>query len=434
MPDSSSFFHFEWQPADSGVRASELAATWARLDLNVDGNCPTIAEDLATGSIRRSISVSLYPLAEWITYNWWGLLFGVEKGTLPTTGDGHNLRAAGDGFCWPNVTVRSEGGGTRLTWQPDTVRQAGWPIRFLTSGAAWVETERLRSSFAGLVDATLVRLGEAGLDATTLYKEWQVLKELDGEEVEFCEACGRLGLDPFAEGATFADAIEQVFQRLDETNRDDLLDALAPGELGPALAWVAEAQAAARPDTLRQASAFSTDLDGLRKELETDSDRFGERAYRIGYRQAGLVRQALSLSPTEPVRLDQLPVAQVQGVAKAPSSSLQGVSVTTDDREHANLALGWPASRTSLLFASARCFWGLLFDSAHTNLFTDAPSRRQQVSRAFAAELLAPAEGIRVLTGGRGGLAWPSPVADHFGVSEVVIERQIQNRLLDHRS
>lgn len=427
MPDSS-FFRFEWQPAGADVRAPELAATWARLELDVSGSYPTVVEDLASGSIRRSISVPLYPLAEWVTYNWWSLLYGVEKGASAPA-DGHNVRAAGDGFLWPNLSIRSEGGRSRLTWQADIDRHAGWPIRFLTSGAAWVETEQLRSSFTALVDATLVRLDEAGQGSTILHKEWQVLKELDGEEVEFCEACGRLGLDPFAEGASFSDAIGSVFERLDESNRDDFLDAVAPDDLARGLAWVDDVQAAAQLSDLTQGSSAWGDLDALRKELRRDADLPQERAFEVGYRQARLLRQALSLSPREPVRLEQLPVVRVRDLVEAPSRSLQGVSVAAEEREQSKLVLGWPASPQSVLFASTRCFWNLLFEPGEANLLTTAPSRRQQVSRAFAAEFLAPAEGIRELTGGRGTIAWSSPIADLFGVSDEVIERQVENQL-----
>lgn len=74
-------FVYEWERGE-GVVAPELAATWARLELWVDDNCITQVEDLDSGSARRSIYVSLYPLAEWIAFNWWRLKANVRPAAL----------------------------------------------------------------------------------------------------------------------------------------------------------------------------------------------------------------------------------------------------------------------------------------------------------------------------------------------------------------
>lgn len=175
-------FEFDWQAAGAGVRSRELAATWATLDLAVDGEYLTIVEDLDTRSVRRSVSVSVYPLAEWVTFNWWRLLFETDKGPEARPAEGHSLREAGDGFTWPHVTFRVEGRAMRLRWRADRRPNPGWPVRYVTSGEALVSTEWVRRSFESLVEATLVRLGEAGIVDTPLHKEWAALRGLDDEE------------------------------------------------------------------------------------------------------------------------------------------------------------------------------------------------------------------------------------------------------------
>lgn len=67
-PWEGDFPRYVW--AMQGVRAPELRSTWARLKAWLDDTCITLAEDVSTGSVRRSISVPLYPLAEWIAFNW----------------------------------------------------------------------------------------------------------------------------------------------------------------------------------------------------------------------------------------------------------------------------------------------------------------------------------------------------------------------------
>lgn len=119
MAVTSSFselrFDVEWLPADD-VASAELAATWARLAIRV-GDASVTHVDVESGAVRRSIFVPLYPLAEWIAYNWWFLRSHVRPSYLPSDfwtyqmlrprrrrrGNDwlahHNLRGIGDGSC-----------------------------------------------------------------------------------------------------------------------------------------------------------------------------------------------------------------------------------------------------------------------------------------------------------------------------------------------
>jgi hypothetical protein len=118
-------FEYEWEPAVD-VRSAELASTWARFEMWVGDRCVTQVEDAASGSGRRSIYCSLYPLAEWIAFNWWALEAYVRPSALEPeawsyrrlvgrhSNDSrwlrqHNIRAAGDGFLWPNLSIIPEG-------------------------------------------------------------------------------------------------------------------------------------------------------------------------------------------------------------------------------------------------------------------------------------------------------------------------------------
>ncbi|MGH9130543.1 MAG: hypothetical protein ACRDWV_02475 [Acidimicrobiales bacterium] len=116
-----------------------------------------------------------------------------------------------------------------------------------------------------------------------------------------------------------------------------------------------------------------------------------EPSWVLGYRQARAVRGAFGLPVTEALHLSELPVAATTGPA-SPDSGLQAVSVNADGL--ASVVLGWEAGAASKLFAAARGVWALRFDPAPFTLITAARSCRQRTSRAFAAELLAPAEGI----------------------------------------
>jgi hypothetical protein len=125
----------EWLDAPD-VRTPELAATWARYEIWVAGKCVTQVE-APDGTFRRSVYGSLYPLAEWVASNWWLLTSHIRPSavemrywtwpnvrTYPWLRQ-HNLRGAGDGMAWPDLTLVAEGAVTRIAWTPDTDRPLG---------------------------------------------------------------------------------------------------------------------------------------------------------------------------------------------------------------------------------------------------------------------------------------------------------------------
>ncbi|WP_371779714.1 ImmA/IrrE family metallo-endopeptidase [Streptosporangium subroseum] len=88
---------------------------------------------------------------------------------------------------------------------------------------------------------------------------------------------------------------------------------------------------------------------------------------------------------------------------------------------------------SSRRFTLSRALWHYLWEPEPIFLVTTAYTDRQKVERAFAAELLAPAEGISELLGNAPERAVPDDlegIADHFQVSPMVIKHQLENRLL----
>jgi Zn-dependent peptidase ImmA (M78 family) len=84
-------------------------------------------------------------------------------------------------------------------------------------------------------------------------------------------------------------------------------------------------------------------------------------------------------------------------------------------------------SSKSYLLARALCEY-LCSNSEESALLTRISSDRQKRNRAFAAELLAPADGIRkLLSGSRIARDEVAEVAAHLRVSEWLLEHQVQN-------
>src|SRR5713101_4285320 len=197
----------EWLEAP-GVSTPELAATWARYEIWSNNRCVTQVE-AADGTFRRSVYGSLYPLAEWVASNWWVLTSNIRPSAVDTRYwtwpnvrthpwlRQHNLRGAGDGMAWPDLTVVTEGAVTRIVWVPDADRPLG-PVRFASSGDALDRAEEVVEGLASIVYHVLERLAEERLPKTRLAEEWDAVSRADDEEREFYRTVARLGLDPYS--------------------------------------------------------------------------------------------------------------------------------------------------------------------------------------------------------------------------------------------
>jgi len=197
-------FRVSWLDAPE-VTAPELRATWCHLELWVGGRCVTRNEK-PSGTARRGIDVSLYPLALWVAENWWSLGHEVSPSTNPPRSwvisaqgkDGwlrrHNFRAAGDGMPWPDLTLVPDGAVTHVRWTGDSsprgrIAFVGQGEVFLPAGVA------LRALAESLVVPVLERLSESGVTGSLLHEEWATISALDDDEVAFCRAAAKLGLD-----------------------------------------------------------------------------------------------------------------------------------------------------------------------------------------------------------------------------------------------
>lgn len=227
---------YEWENGE-GVAAPELSATWARLEVWVDNDCVTLVEEAASHSSRRSIYCSLYPLAEWVAFNWWflraharpaGAVIPRRSRALPGLPwlKNHNVRAAGDGFLWPSLTIIPEGGSTRLMWQRDARTRDPLPIRYLNEGLAMSDSARVEFVLGEFVESVLSRLEEQGITDTSLRSEWAAVTQTDRDEEEFCIAAARLGLDPYSIDEDVAHVLTTIGTKLEPELLVDFLDAV----------------------------------------------------------------------------------------------------------------------------------------------------------------------------------------------------------------
>lgn len=434
-------FEWEWESADH-MRSPELAATFARLKIFVGDRCVTLVEDRDSGSSRRAIAVSLYPLAEWIAFNWWFLRADSRNSrSLARGGDWppsphtvrsdlrkarqrHGMRGAGDGFRWPDLRILPEGAGTLIQWRADEAFPPGSPIRFLTSGEALVDPPRLGLDLAGLVDAVIRRLQDCGVEKAALFDEWSAVRDAAPDEADFCLAAARLGLDPYSETASFESEIVRAADALPPVLLADFLNIVDPDHIDADLEWIVAAQS--RFDELSDQPCSPPPTVDPDFEAFTVTDvRF---PWRAGWRIARKFREELGIEPQAVFPLEQF-VRYL--VLDGPDAGLQALG--TADDSATNVVLGRQQHPLAQRFTLGRAMWRALSNPGHQFLVTSGHSLQQRVERAFAAELLAPAEGIARIVGGN-----PQSISEddiekaqeHFQVSSLAVKHQIDNQLL----
>jgi hypothetical protein len=428
----------EWLEAP-GVTTPELAKTWARYEIWVGNRCVTQVE-ASPGTFRRSVYGSLYPLAEWVARNWWVLNYHIRPSAVESRywawGNcdiypwlkQHNLRGAGDGMAWPDLTMVPEGAVTRLSWHPDDDYSL-WPIRFASGGGILARASEVSEGLAGIVEEVLGRLAEESLPKTSLAEEWDAVARADQDEQEFCRAVARLGIDPYAVSDQTAEEVIAVASELPAELVSDFFDSADASGLHDAAEWTRRAVAGAeRASGKATASllplfevAAAEDL-GVGRALEVG------QPWTIGYAMARQVRRYLDVSELD--QFDVSPWVAVGGV-RGPSRGVQGIAAVREGRCGLVLgesALGGSASR----FGRARALGRVLArpDQQHFVL-SRAHGHDERIAGAFAAELLAPADGIRQCLDAIGsyGDAAIDAVARQFKVSSLLVQHQFNNQI-----
>jgi len=418
-----------WERA-AGVVAPELAATWCSLEIDVAGQPATLVDDRRGGGLRRKVHTSAYPLAEWIAMRWWSLMQHVRPSAGSVGGWAwaragqetwlrqHNLRGAGNGMPWPDLTLVPEGGVTRVVWRAGAgVSQQ--PLTFLTSGDVYLPATAVRRALADFVVQVLDRLEESGISGTPLQEEWRALSQLDSEQREFAAAAARLGLDPFSLDDDVSGAIEGLSGLMDDALFEEFLDSADPARLAAAGGWLERAS--------RRVAPGDQSLKGFPTEVPVGPSPADMQPWLRGYELARSCRTHLDLTPEARIDLKGLVgLAHVGGDA----AGLQGLMRVVDDA--VGLALPQAARRaTATRFAQARALGLSLLTGRDTALLDPAGTETAKASRAFAAELLVPAAGIAEYLS-------VSPtdtdraldaVADHFGASPLLVQRQYENQI-----
>ena len=416
------------------------------MTIRIDGAPVTRVSDRRTKGWRNSVHGSVFPLCRWLVDNLWFLLYEpyrwpVRYGSRDLARNEadrpwvrrHSLLAAREGGALPDLTLFRDGDAVLARWLRDGGDASHPSLRFVREGEARLSPDTVWDSIGALVDTLLQRAGDLPhADVAMLRDDWNHLRNLTPDEAALCAWAARLGInahyeDELSDGD--AQRLRAAAEKLEARLADDLLDAAGLDTLPSDLEWIDEAHRRAR--TARRASNSDTAPDS---EWHGPPRRNGTSAYALGYGHARALREHAGIGAgTLP---DMAAFLRRHGWADdpllatrtTPSAGILGVLDHGRD-DVPVLAAPLPANETSERFLLARSLYlQAASPSTARRLVTSSHTWDQRASRAFAAELLAPADALRDRVRGDSVSAREvAQYADELMVDPVVIERQLEN-------
>ena len=449
----------EWQDAPH-VRDPVLRATWCRLAITVGDHCLTRVHDEPATSVRQGIYGSSFPLAEWIVENWWCLLHehalearipsGRRCGSQVVTAKRpsirhrdrwlkrHNLLAARDGGALPDVTIARDGDRIIIAAFPDSSEVRQYGVKFLTETTTAESCAQVEAGLKRFVETVISRIEEQGLlneePVKRLIDTWAAISSADHTEFTLCRSLAILGLDPYDPDEATDDVValvERVNQRFPASLREDFfegvdgrIDAMDQG-----FAWVEQ--------------AMSLFVDEAPSAVLRDSDRasyrsaYGSWPHDRGYDEARRFRSELGLKDDQPIDDLRALLARTRGwhpdcFQELPDGcAFDGLFGRERKTSRPLLVLPSAPLRESnrrFLLSRALFFDRLeLISKSVPQLLTRSPNSLQRAARAFAAEFLAPAAALQHSVSGTVSAEDIDVLANHFNVSSMVIQHQIEN-------
>ena len=424
-------YDIDWLDAD-GINGPELSATWASLRIRAGDSTITRVLDDRAKTVREFVYVPLYPLAEWLATNWWFLTHEMENPAREGDLDFHRrhaLRTGREGYAYPDLEMVTIGARTRLAWKRDVLR---WThVEFLDQGETWVDSDVFRDACADLIDQVIRRLAAFDITGTLLQDEWEAIQSVAPEEAQFCHAAAGLGWDPY----DLDDARRTLILDLADRLGNLLCEAVAAfgeNDLRPWFAIVDDFEQARRFNSLSLESLRSFRDDALA------SVGWSRDPWTAGYDCARRLRRHLDLDGEPLPTMERLASAleedraAVERVTTKPVGlgdwpKLVDAVVTRNEAELPAFAFR-RRSEESRRFHFCRALAEVVFSPGSDTFLTRAHSERQQRNRAFAAEFLAPSEGLRSrVSGSVADSDDIDELATEFGVSSLVIEHQVRN-------
>jgi hypothetical protein len=410
-------YSIEWREDASNV-APEERATIADFRLFLQDQ--NVTHHLRDNETADHLTISIYGIAEGLAHDWWNLFGGRDRKL--------SLVKYRNGYVVPDICMSFDGAAFEISAGQQTYSNPN--IRFWI-GPTEVTNRRDAENFLdSLIGQVLGRLCERGEKKTSAALRWARVQEsrADPEEAAFCEAAGAVGLDPYQISDQGAALIERASAVFEGEALIEFLAGIGSASEDRLINWIEAVERRPRYKA-RLAELRSAALDAARRAPK----RNFERSWALGYRRADALRDVLSLKANDRFSsFRSLAEKLGAGPSYALAGHVDGIRALRSDHDdgvriHMRTHGNSPEAKASYLFSFARAVGDVVCfpeeDRAPVNELHDA--YRQAAGRAFAAQFLAPIGEVSSMhEDGRDAVT----IADEFGVSTTVIERQWENR------
>lgn len=241
------------------------------------------------------------------------------------------------------------------------------------------------------------------------------------QESAFARAVGALGDSPYNLTDEWAQKVRDLIAEIpDEEARLDYCSAVLKDGVDEAEAWT-------RTEISKQGEHNAMpELRDLSNELHESAAESNVRPYRRGLNMAGKLRKRLNLTPDASIadvsKLAAMFGAESFQTSPAAPGALRAFQGQTNSTP---TVVVQTESVANTKFVLARAIGDFLVFRNRTSCVADLYTDRQAVGRAFAAEFIAPAEGVvRMIEDDDQPV---KRVADHYGAPEHVIHHQYDN-------
>jgi len=407
-------FSVEWLEGAQN-RAPEELATAAELRILLGASNVTL--HVAGERPGNSLDMPLYSLAEGLALDWWRL-FGSREEEV-------SLKRYRSGYAVPDVRMRFD--GVAFEVYAEQALYTNPPVRFWAGQSETLSRADAELALRRFIETVLERLGACDVNGTTAALRWaRVRASLDDpEERAFCEAAAALGQDPYQVSDRAAATIDQSAGIFEEEALTEFLAGARGKDVQQLFNWIAGAR------NMPSYVARLGDLSGAAVQAARARPAVeGEEGWARGYRRARALRDALGLVAADRVKTYKQLATRLGNANFRAKAPVDGIRVLReDDAQGALLHL----RRRERGFATSEQLFSLARGVGDVACFPEpdvAPvndllhAYRQRCGRAFAAEFLAPVREVRAMW--EDGRDRPT-IADEFGVSELVIEHQLEN-------
>lgn len=299
-----------------------------------------------------------------------------------------------NGFVFPPLTLWS-GGDDAIIFERADVRQEFSSLFFLREPDRPVSLARseVEDELFQFIEALIDRLPSRDAGAP-LRQAWDRIRQSlgDEEERQYCIAAGRLGMNPYDPECP---DISALTDGLSDHLFSNICEAVTPAELEPATDW-------AREGTNRLDAFPEIDVSALGKPTIRNPQT---AIWEHGYDVAQTLRRNLGLDEMPPRRtVDGIFGAAVRTDAPTVLGAHPLALEAIAGRSNRGMRVAIPnvpaRLRRSTLCRAFYLAWRT--GDGDCSAVTTAGTLDQQASRAFAAELLAPAEWLRERAGPNG--------------------------------